>query len=77
MFTGIVEERGTVARRDGMRLRIEAEVVTSDAAIGDSIAVNGTCLTVVTLDATGGGRPTWSTRPSPAPPSASWSPATR
>ena len=49
MFTGIVEERGTVARRDGMRLRIEAEVVTSDAAIGDSIAVNGTCLTVVTL----------------------------
>ncbi len=49
MFTGIVEELGTVARRDGARLRIEAEVVTSDAGMGDSIAVNGTCLTVVAL----------------------------
>lgn len=47
MFTGIVEELGTVARRNGPRLRIEAEVVTSDAERGDSIAVNGTCLTVV------------------------------
>ena len=49
MFTGIVEELGQVARRDGGRLRIEAEVVTSDAGMGDSIAVNGTCLTVVAL----------------------------
>jgi riboflavin synthase len=49
MFTGIVEELGTVARREGPRLRIAAAVVTSDAGIGDSIAVNGTCLTVVTL----------------------------
>jgi len=49
MFTGIVEELGTVAHREGPRLRIEADVVTSDAGIGDSIAVNGTCLTVVTL----------------------------
>jgi len=49
MFTGIVEELGTVARREGQRLRIEADVVTSDAGIGDSIAVHGTCLTVVTL----------------------------
>ena len=49
MFTGIVEELGTVASREGPRLRIEADVVTSDAGIGDSIAVNGTCLTVVTL----------------------------
>jgi riboflavin synthase len=49
MFTGIVEELGTVARREGQRLRIEADVVTSDAGIGDSIAVNGTCLTVVAL----------------------------
>ena len=49
MFTGIVEELGTVARRDGSRLRIEAEVVTSDAGLGDSIAVDGTCLTVVAL----------------------------
>lgn len=49
MFTGIVEELGRVASREGPRLRIEAEVVTSDAGIGDSIAVNGTCLTVVAL----------------------------
>ena len=49
MFTGIVEELGRLAARDGGRLRIEADVVTSDAGIGDSIAVNGTCLTVVAL----------------------------
>lgn len=49
MFTGIIEELGTVSQRDEMRLRIEAEVVTSDAGIGDSIAVDGTCLTVVTV----------------------------
>lgn len=49
MFTGIVEELGAVASREGPRLRVEATVVTSDAGIGDSIAVNGTCLTVVTL----------------------------
>lgn len=49
MFTGIVEELGTLAARDGGRLRFAASVVTEDAGIGDSIAVNGTCLTVVTL----------------------------
>ena len=49
MFTGIVEELGTVAGREGHRLRIAADVVTSDAGMGDSIAVNGTCLTVVAL----------------------------
>jgi riboflavin synthase len=47
MFTGIVEELGTVAGRDGSRLRIEAAQVLTDARIGDSIAVNGCCLTVV------------------------------
>lgn len=47
MFTGLVEELGTVARREGPRLRIAAVAVVADAAIGDSIAVNGTCLTVV------------------------------
>ncbi|MBV9950696.1 MAG: riboflavin synthase [Acidimicrobiia bacterium] len=49
MFTGIVEELGTVASRDGMKLRIAATTVTEGAAIGDSIAVNGCCLTVVVL----------------------------
>jgi riboflavin synthase len=47
MFTGIVEELGTVASRDGGRLRISAELVVSDIAMGESIAVNGCCLTVV------------------------------
>jgi riboflavin synthase len=49
MFTGIVEELGTVVSRDGMKLRIAATTVTEGAAIGDSIAVNGCCLTVVAL----------------------------
>jgi riboflavin synthase len=47
MFTGIVEELGTVVARDGSRLRIGATAVLDDAAIGDSTAVNGCCLTVV------------------------------
>ena len=47
MFTGIVEELGRVAERDGARLRIDATEVLQDVHLGDSIAVNGCCLTVV------------------------------
>lgn len=47
MFTGIVEELGTVLQRDGARLRIAAALVLEDVALGASIAVNGCCLTVV------------------------------
>ena len=52
MFTGIVEEQGRVASiewhsDDAALMRIEGPLVTSDAAEGDSIAVNGVCLTVV------------------------------
>ena len=47
MFTGIVEELGRVVSRDGARLRIGAERVLAEASLGDSIAVNGCCLTVV------------------------------
>ena len=47
MFTGIVEELGTVRSRDGGRFAFTAGVVLEDAKIGDSIAVNGCCLTVV------------------------------
>lgn len=51
MFTGIVEEIGTVDSvvdlGDSLRLRIIATIVTSDARHGASISVNGTCLTVV------------------------------
>jgi riboflavin synthase len=47
MFTGIVEEMGQVRHRDGGRFEFGATVVTTDAHVGDSIAVNGCCLTVV------------------------------
>ena len=49
MFTGIVEELGTVRSRDGGRFAFGAAMVLADAAIGDSIAVNGCCLTVVEI----------------------------
>jgi riboflavin synthase len=51
MFTGIVEELGEVVAveplADAARLTVRGPVVTSDARHGDSIAVNGVCLTVV------------------------------
>lgn len=51
VFTGIVEARGSVAaleaRTDALRLRIDAPGVMDGVAPGDSIAVNGVCLTVV------------------------------
>ncbi len=54
MFTGIVEELGTVEaiadQGDAVRLSVRGPLVVSDAAPGDSIAVNGCCLTVVTHD---------------------------
>ena len=53
MFTGIVEELGrvrTITHADGgARIEIACTDVIGDAAIGDSIAVNGCCLTVVEL----------------------------
>jgi riboflavin synthase len=49
MFTGIVEELGSIDKRSGSRLRIRATTVIDDARLGDSIAVNGCCLTVVAL----------------------------
>lgn len=55
MFTGIVEEMGDVvslAERDGgWHLVVTAPLTGSDAGLGDSIAVNGTCLTVTNIDA--------------------------
>jgi riboflavin synthase len=50
MFTGIVEELGTVRSRDGGRFTFESSVVIEDASVGDSIAHNGCCLTVVEID---------------------------
>jgi riboflavin synthase len=54
VFTGIVEELGRVVEvtelaDDSARLVVSGPLVTTDAKHGDSIAVNGVCLTVVTL----------------------------
>lgn len=55
MFTGIVEEKGSVTAiedlGDSVRLTIRGPLVTADARHGDSIAVNGCCLTVMAQDA--------------------------
>jgi riboflavin synthase len=50
VFTGIVEELGTVGSRNGSRLRIKATTVLEGSDLGASIAVNGCCLTVVATD---------------------------
>ena len=54
MFTGIVRERGRVAaverNGDGMRLVVEAPATAPDAAVGDSVAIGGVCLTAVAVD---------------------------
>ena len=54
MFTGIVEEVGTLVVRedqsDAAVLRIRAAKVLEDVALGDSIAVNGVCLTVTGVE---------------------------
>ncbi|MFC9788344.1 riboflavin synthase [Rhodococcus sp. NPDC127528] len=51
MFTGIVEELGEIVAKedltDAARFTVRGPLVTSDASHGDSIAVNGVCLTVV------------------------------
>ena len=53
MFTGIIEEIGTVRRIEhgakGARLTIQAKTVLEDTRIGDGIATNGVCLTVVSM----------------------------
>jgi riboflavin synthase len=58
LFTGIVEELGTVEQierqSDAVRLTVRATTVLADAGLGDSIAVNGCCLTVVTTGSTDG-----------------------
>lgn len=56
MFTGIIEELGTIAAIErgskAVRLTVSAKKVLQDVHIGDSIAVNGVCLTVVTFQPT-------------------------
>lgn len=54
MFTGIVEELGEIVsldnQGDAIRLTVSGPLVTSDADLGDSISVNGCCLTVATRE---------------------------
>ena len=62
MFTGIIEELGTIRgvslTKDGGELQIAATTVLGGTKLGDSIAVNGTCLTVTKL--------VWASSPTPA-----------
>jgi len=50
MFTGIVEEIGTVKETSRDRLAFEANSILEGIKVGDSIAVNGVCLTIVSLE---------------------------
>ncbi|MGY1814211.1 riboflavin synthase [Blastococcus sp. SYSU D00820] len=65
MFTGIVEEMGTLLVReeqqDAARLQIRARTVLDGVALGDSIAVNGVCLTVTGVQPPGAEDGVWST----------------
>lgn len=49
MFTGLIEELGSLVSRDGERFRFAANKVLEETTVDDSIAVNGCCLTVVAL----------------------------
>ncbi len=53
MFTGLIEEQGSLAHRHGHRFTFQAATLLEDTRLGDSIAVNGCCLTVVDLGADG------------------------
>jgi riboflavin synthase len=65
VFTGIVEEVGALAARedsaDAAVLRIRARRVLEDVSLGDSISVNGVCLTVTGVEPDGDGTAVWST----------------
>lgn len=54
MFTGIIEELGTVQRlergSDSSQITVKAQKVLEDVKLGDSIAINGVCLTVIRFD---------------------------
>lgn len=59
MFTGIVEETGTITEIveavGSIRLQVRSDICGSDARLGDSIAVNGCCLTVIDITHESGG----------------------
>ena len=55
VFTGIIETVGSIERVDDLKqargLRIEAPAITPSLSVGDSVAVDGVCLTVESCDA--------------------------
>jgi riboflavin synthase len=59
VFTGLIADLGTVvgvdATADGVRLRVESKKLAGELSDGDSVAVNGVCLTAVGADADGFG----------------------
>ncbi|MBU0700368.1 riboflavin synthase [bacterium] len=50
MFTGIIEEIGTIRQKTSCSMVIDAEIIISDLRCGDSVAVNGTCLTATKVN---------------------------
>jgi len=57
MFTGLIEEIGTIEaltdKGDGAEVQVTASTVLDDVSLGDSIAVSGVCLTVTAFNASG------------------------
>ncbi len=53
MFTGIVEEVGTIRSAGRGRMAVSASKVVGDLKVGDSVCVNGTCLTATSIDDAG------------------------
>ena len=53
MFTGIIEEIGSVKETGQTSLAVSAAKIVGDVALGDSVAVNGACLTVIDIDRSG------------------------
>jgi riboflavin synthase len=49
MFTGIVEDLGRLVSQEGSRIVVRSPLTASDAALGDSVSIDGVCLTVVDL----------------------------
>ncbi len=49
MFTGIIEETGKIKSINSGELSVTCRLVMEDAKIGDSIAINGTCLTIIKI----------------------------
>ena len=50
MFTGIIEELGTITAHSAGKLALRAPLIAKGVALGDSVATNGVCLTVTKIE---------------------------